>query len=47
VLITHGESGRRMRGTVPAQIPDGKIWVCHGVGGRFAASGTITMSNEA
>ncbi len=41
------ESVRQMRGTAPAQIPDAKISVCHGVGGRFAASGTIIMSNEA
>ena len=30
----------------PAQIPGAKISVCHGVGGMFAASGTIIMSNE-
>ena len=41
------ESVRQMRGTAPAQIPDAKISVCHGVGGMFAASGTIIMSNEA
>jgi acetyl-CoA acetyltransferase len=29
----------------PAQIPGAKISVCH-VGGMFAASGTIIMSNE-
>jgi hypothetical protein len=29
-----------------AQIPDAKISACHGVGGMFAASGTIIMSNE-
>jgi acetyl-CoA acetyltransferase len=40
------ESMRQMRGTAPAQIPDAKISVCHGVGGMFAASGTIIMSNE-
>jgi acetyl-CoA acetyltransferase len=40
------ESVRRMRGTAPAQIRDAKISVCHGVGGMFAASGTIIMSNE-
>jgi acetyl-CoA acetyltransferase len=40
------ESVRQMRGTAPAQIPDAKISVCHGVGGMFAASGTIIMSNE-
>jgi hypothetical protein len=41
------ESVRQMRGTAPAQIPGAKISVCHGVGGTFAASGTIIMSNEA
>src|SRR5580700_3938796 len=41
------ESVRQMRGTAPAQIPGAKISVCHGVGGMFAASGTITLSNEA
>jgi acetyl-CoA acetyltransferase len=40
------ESARQMRGTAPAQIPGAKISVCHGVGGMFAASGTIIMSNE-
>jgi hypothetical protein len=30
-----------------APIPGAKISVCHGVGGMFAASGTIIMSNEA
>ena len=41
------ESVRQMRGTAPAQIPDAKISVCHGVGGMFAASGTIIFSNQA
>jgi acetyl-CoA acetyltransferase len=40
------ESVRQMRGTAPAQIRGAKISVCHGVGGMFAASGTIIMSNE-
>jgi hypothetical protein len=40
------ESVRQMRGTAPAQIPGARISVCHGVGGMFAASGTIIMSNE-
>jgi hypothetical protein len=40
------ESVRQMRGTAPAQIPGAKIAVLHGVGGMFAASGTIIMSNE-
>ena len=35
------ESVRQMRGIAPAQIPGAKISVCHGVGGMFAASGTI------
>ena len=30
----------------PAQITGAKISVCHGVGGMFAASGTIIMPNE-
>ena len=40
------EGVRQMRGTAPAQIPDAEISVCHGVGGMFAASGTIIMSNQ-
>lgn len=41
------ESVRQMRGIAPAQVPDAKISLCHGVGGMFGASGTIIMSNEA
>ena len=41
------ESVRQMRGTSPAQVDGAKISVCHGVGGMFAASGTIIFSNEA
>ena len=40
------ESVRQMRGTAPAQVEGAKISVSHGVGGMFAASGTIIMSNE-
>jgi hypothetical protein len=40
------ESVRQMRGSAPSQIPGAKISVCHGVGGMFASSGTIIMSNE-
>ena len=40
------ESVRQMRGIAPAQAPGAKISVCHGVGGWFAASGTIVFSNE-
>jgi hypothetical protein len=35
-----------MRGIAPAQVEGAKISVCRGVGGMFAASGTIIMSNE-
>jgi acetyl-CoA acetyltransferase len=41
------ESIRQMRGIAPAQVRDAKISVCHGVGGWFAASGTIVFTNEA
>jgi acetyl-CoA acetyltransferase len=40
------ESVRQMRGTAPAQVPGAKLSVCHGVGGMFAASGTIIMTND-
>ncbi|MBV9043991.1 MAG: thiolase [Alphaproteobacteria bacterium] len=40
------ESVRQMRGLAPAQVPGAQISVCHGVGGMFAASGTIIFSNE-
>lgn len=40
------ESVRQVRGIAPAQVPDVKVSVCHGVGGMFSASGTIVMSNE-
>ncbi|MFT3800894.1 MAG: thiolase [Burkholderiaceae bacterium] len=40
------ESVRQLRGTAAAQVPDARISVCHGVGGMFAASGTIVMSNQ-
>ena len=41
------ESVRQMRGIAPAQVPGAKVSVSHGVGGMFAASGTIIFSNEA
>lgn len=41
------ESVRQLRGVAPAQVPDAKISVSHGVGGMFAASGTVIFSNEA
>lgn len=40
------ESVRQMRGTAPAQVDGAKISVSHGVGGMFAASGTVIMSNQ-
>jgi acetyl-CoA acetyltransferase len=40
------ESVRQMRGIAPAQLPGAKISVCHGVGGMFAASGTIIFTNQ-
>ena len=40
------ESVRQMRGIAPAQVEGAKISVCHGVGGMFAAAGTIVMGNE-
>jgi acetyl-CoA acetyltransferase len=41
------ESVRQLRGIAPAQVKDAKISVSHGVGGMFAASGTVIFSNEA
>jgi len=41
------ESVRQLRGTAPAQVPGAKISVANGVGGMFAAGGTIIMTNEA
>jgi acetyl-CoA acetyltransferase len=40
------ESVRQMRGIAPAQVPGAKVSVAHGVGGMFAASGTIIFGNE-
>jgi hypothetical protein len=40
------ESVRQMRGTAAAQVQDAKISIAHGVGGMFAASGTIVFTNE-
>jgi acetyl-CoA acetyltransferase len=41
------ESVRQLRGTAPAQVPDAKISVAQGVGGMFAAAGTLVLTNEA
>jgi acetyl-CoA acetyltransferase len=40
------ESVRQLRGVAPAQVPSCKISIAHGVGGMFAASGTIVMTNQ-
>jgi acetyl-CoA acetyltransferase len=40
------ESVRQLRGIAPAQVPDCKISIAHGVGGMFAASGTIVLTNQ-
>jgi acetyl-CoA acetyltransferase len=40
------ESVRQLRGVAAAQVANAKISVAHGVGGMFAASGTIIFSNE-
>jgi acetyl-CoA acetyltransferase len=41
------ESIRQLRGAAPAQVEGARISISHGVGGMFAASGTIIWSNEA
>jgi acetyl-CoA acetyltransferase len=40
------ESVRQVRGIAPAQVQDVQVAVCHGVGGMFAASGTIVMADR-
>jgi acetyl-CoA acetyltransferase len=40
------ESVRQLRGIAAAQVPGTRVSVCHGVGGWFAAAGTIVFSNE-
>jgi acetyl-CoA acetyltransferase len=40
------ESVRQLRGTAPAQVAGAKISFCQGVGGMFAAAGSIIFSNE-
>jgi hypothetical protein len=41
-----GASRGRVVLSLRTSRPGAKISVCHGVGGTFAASGTIIMSNE-
>jgi len=40
------ETVRQVRGTAAAQVKDVEVAVCHGVGGMFAASGTIVMADR-
>ena len=40
------ESVRQMRGTAAAQVQGAQISIAHGVGGMFAASGTVIMTNQ-
>jgi acetyl-CoA acetyltransferase len=40
------ETVRQVRGTAPAQADDVQVAVCHGVGGMFAASGTVVMADR-
>ena len=40
------ESVRQIRGSAAAQVDGADISVCHGVGGMFAASGTIIMGTQ-
>jgi acetyl-CoA acetyltransferase len=40
------ESVRQLRGSAPAQVKDAAISLCHGVGGMFAAAGTVVLTNE-
>ena len=40
------ESVRQLRGIAPAQVEGAQISVAHGVGGMFASSGTIVLTNQ-
>lgn len=40
------ESVRQLRGTAPAQVEGVEVSVAHGVGGMFAASGTLVLTNQ-
>ncbi len=40
------ESMRQLRGSAAAQVKDARISVAHGVGGMFAAAGTVVLGNE-
>ena len=40
------EGVRQMRGISPAQVPDAKLSVVHGVGGMFSAASTAVLTTE-
>jgi len=40
------ESVRQMRGVAPAQVPGAKVSVSQGIGGMFAAAGTVIFGSE-
>jgi acetyl-CoA acetyltransferase len=40
------ESVRQVRGIAPAQVPGVRVSVAQGVGGMFAAAGTVVMTNQ-
>ena len=40
------ESIRQIRGIAPAQVPEAKISVAHGVGGMFSVAGTVIFGND-
>jgi hypothetical protein len=40
------ESIRQLRGEAYNQVPDVKVSFCQGVGGMFAAAGSIIWTNE-
>jgi acetyl-CoA acetyltransferase len=40
------ESVRQLRGEAPAQLPNVRISIAHGVGGMFHAAGTLILTND-
>lgn len=40
------ESVRQLRGVSPSQVDDVEVSIAHGVGGMFAAAGTVVMTNR-
>ena len=45
-LVLFGQGAYIHAKALVAQVPGAKISVCHGVGGMFAASGTVIFTNE-